>query len=119
MSALVAVAGACSSGGEDGSAGRFGAVHQNVCAAAAAARADDHSSAQRRFSDAHSGLHDLADAVEEHDRRAAAALLEAKQRAEAALGEPSPPTRELTDLADAVGGAIAAIGAEPSPRCSP
>ncbi len=116
--ALLAGGAACSGGDPPQAEGRFTRVHDGVCAALAAARAGNQAGASQDFADAHGGLHDLVVAVEEEDRTTAADLLEAKQRAEAALGEPSPPTRELTDLADAVGGAIAATGAETSP-CSP
>lgn len=110
----------CAGGADPGAEDRFGRVHEGVCAALRAARAGDHADAQRAFGDAHGGLHDLAAAVEGTDRAVAARLLEAKQRAEAALRDPSspPPAPELEVVAGAVRRAIEADGGEPPRSCS-
>ncbi len=117
---VVASGPGCAGGGDRGPEGGFGRVHEGVCAALRAARAGDHAGAQREFGDAHGGLHELATAVEETDRAAAARLLEAKQRAEAALRapSPSPPVPELEAVAAAVARAIEADGGEPPRSCS-
>ncbi|MBW3615431.1 MAG: hypothetical protein KY439_09015 [Actinobacteria bacterium] len=120
VTTVLALAGACSSRGAEGPADRFAAVHQGVCAAAAAARGGDQGGAQRAFTDVHGGLHELAGAVQDSDRGAGAALLEAKQRAEAGFRTPgAPPSQELVDLSVAVRRAIEATGAVPPPSCSP
>lgn len=120
MVAVVVAAGpGCAGDADPGAAGRFGRVHEGVCAALQAARAGDQAGAQREFGDAHGGLHDLATAVEDTDRAAAARLLEAKQRAEAALRAPSsPPVPELDAVAAAVARAIKADGGEAPRSCS-
>ena len=76
----------------------FAAVYADVCAAASAADAGDRDAAERHFVDeAHTPLHDLAEAAGTRDRAAAGRLLEAKQRVEAAV-EADAPDLELTGL---------------------
>lgn len=58
-------------------------VQATVCAAASAAAEGRTEDAREGFDDAHAGLHALADSAQEHDRSAAADLLETKQQVEA------------------------------------
>ncbi len=92
--------------------GRFGAVHTEVCAAAAAAKSGDTAAAGRRFDDVHQGLHDLAAATEDTDRAAAARLLEAKQRAEA-----EPTAEHLAALVAPVAAAVERTGGTAPANC--
>jgi hypothetical protein len=114
--AVALVAGAC--GGSDGDAaahgatGRFGAIHTEVCQAAAQAGDGDLTAARRRFDDVHQGLHDLAAAAEEADRTAAAELLRAKQRVEADLTKAT-----LDGLVGPVADAVEATGGTAPATC--
>lgn len=82
-------------------------AYQGLCESRAAAEAGDVLGASAAFqSRAHAELHSLADRVSATDREAAARLLEAKQRLEAAFADPeaaSPP---------AVAGLISALELE-------
>lgn len=65
-------------------------VVQGLCQARAVAEAGDVAGASAVFqSRAHAELHSLADRLSSTDRAAAAGLLEAKQRLEAALADPT------------------------------
>lgn len=105
---------ACGGGSGDGdtATGRFGAVHTEVCRAAAQAEAGELSTAQATFDDIHVGLHDLAVAAGEADRAVEARLLEAKQRVEARL---APDT--LAALATPVAAAVEATGGTAPTTC--
>ena len=109
---LVALA-ACASGAEEpldaleeAEALPLQIAFQGLCQSRAAAEAGDVPGASGVFqSRAHAELHTLADRLSATDRDAAARLLEAKQRLEAAFADPaaSPP---------AVAGLISALEAE-------
>ena len=101
-------------GGDDGSTatGRFGAVHTEVCRAAAQADSGERSTARTTFDDIHVGLPDLAAAAGEADRAVAARLLEAKQRVETRLAADT-----LEDLATPVAAAVEATGGTAPARC--
>ena len=89
---------------------------QGLCDARTLAEAGDVQSASDTFQGrAHAELHSLADRVAATDRDAAADLLEAKQRVEAALGSPATadPTAVaagLLTLQDQVGNAAESLG---------
>jgi hypothetical protein len=88
-----------------------------LCEAAAAPEPAD---AEAAFERAHEDLHALARELEDADQRpAAATLLEAKQRVEAAFAEDPPPadlSDQLTALVDAAAEATVAAG-RPRPAC--
>lgn len=71
------------------------------------------------FDEAHATLHVLADEVSERDRAAAAALLEAKERAESALSSEDVSSeelrRDLDALVDATIAATRAVDVEVEP----
>lgn len=110
----VVAAGACSAGdgAPDRATGRFGAIHTEVCRAAAQAEDGDLTAARRTFEDVHQGLHELAAAAEEADRTAAAELLRAKQRVEGDLTEAT-----LDGLVDPVAAAVEATGGTAPATC--
>jgi hypothetical protein len=87
---------------------------QGLCRAEALAREGDVPGARAAFVNrSHTYLHELAADVTDRDPAAAAALLEAKQRVEAALGDPTDGARlaELVaDLLDTVDAAAGAAG---------
>ena len=91
-----------------------------LCDALRAASEGDVERAAALFEDeAHGYLHELADRVGARDRSAAAELLEAKQRAEAALARPWGPeevVQALEDVGEELADAAAAIGM-PRPTC--
>lgn len=97
VAVLAAAAGACS----DGSSGAappdlpVDRVTRGLCEAAAAGDTDD---AERSFGAAHDGLHEIARALQEVDRKAAAALLEAKQEVEAGFHRRAPASELGPDL---------------------
>ena len=69
---------------------------------------------------AHDRLHELAAEVSDLDRTVAAALLEAKQRVEADLTNPSDELqRHLEDLVAATADAVAAAGRPRPDPCTP
>lgn len=76
--------------------------------------------AEERFANVHGPLHELADEVQQEDRPAAAALLEAKRAVEDTLAEPEEDHDKLADrlasLLDAVRDALAALD-RPAPPC--
>ena len=93
-------------------------VTVGLCAAATAARAGDATEARRIFFDrAHDPLHELAAAVGEQDRSAAARLLEAKEAVEAGLETGGADLADdLDQLVVATGAALVANGdAQPEP----
>ena len=110
---LLATAG-CGEGAATGGAatGRFGALHTEVCTAAAQAEDGDLAGARATFDDVHVGLHDLAAAAGEEDRAVAARLLEAKQRAETGLSAAT-----LADLVGPVRAAVEATGGTAPDNC--
>ena len=78
-----------------------------LCAALALAASGDDVGARAAFMDgAHDELHELASTVEERDRAAAAALLESKQRVEAAIVEGTGLAAPLEDLIQRTGDAV-------------
>lgn len=95
-------------------------VHDRLCAALTAAAGGDLGTARASFQDrVHGPLHDLAAAATETDRAAAARLLEAKQRVEAALASNGDSlATDLAALAPTVRAALVAIG-EPEPDPCP
>lgn len=113
----VLLAGCAGGGGEvgdpaAGATGRFGALHTEVCRAAAEAREGELGAARDRFDDVHVGLHDLAAAAGEEDRTVAARLLEAKQRVEADLRADT-----LADLTAPVAAAVVTTGGTAPDNC--
>lgn len=76
--------------------------------------------AEERFANVHGPLHELADEVQQDDRPAAAALLEAKRAVEDTLAESEVDHDRLADrltpLVDAVRDALAALD-RPAPPC--
>lgn len=76
--------------------------------------------AEERFANVHGSLHELADEVQQEDRPAAAALLEAKRTVEDTLAESEEDHDRLADrlapLVDAVRDALAALD-RPAPPC--
>ena len=89
---------------------------QGLCDARTLAQAGDVEAASDTFeSRAHAELHSLADRVAATDRDAAADLLEAKQRVEAAFGssdtaDPRAVAAGLLTVQDQVGNAAEALG---------
>jgi hypothetical protein len=117
---LVMVAAGCggTSGTDAADAPAGGAqLFADLCAAH---EAGDAETAAERFGAAHGPLHDLAREAQASDRRAAAELLEAKQRVESALagGEQARLDQRLGDLVVAARAASEAVGS-PAPPCSP
>ena len=114
LTALTAAAcgGGAGDGDGDAATGRFGAVHTEVCRAAAQAGAGELSTAQTTFDDVHVGLHDLAAAAGEADRAVEARLLEAKQRVETRLAADT-----LEALAVPVAAAVEATGGTAPATC--
>ena len=118
---LVAVlaTGACGGGGEGDqdedtapATGRFGQIHQGVCASAQFAAADDAERSKEAFDDAHFGLHALIQAVEDEDRAAAARLLEATE-----LVEREHTADHLEALAEEVAAAVEQTGGTAPDTC--
>ena len=116
---VAATLGACGGGGGDQAGGepakatgRWGQVHTNLCAAAAASAKGDRKAAEQDFDDIHAALHELAAAVERENRAAAARLLEAKQRVET-----RGSTQDLEDLAVTVAEGIRVTGGTAPKRC--
>lgn len=76
--------------------------------------------AEERFANVHGPLHELADEVQQDDRPAAAALLEAKRAVEDTLAESEADHDKLADrlapLVDAVRDALATLD-RPAPPC--
>jgi hypothetical protein len=105
---LVGTTAGCGGDGDDdeptSATGRFGQIHQGVCAAAQFAESGDRKRAEEAFDDVHFGVHALVQAVEQQDRAAAARLLQAMERVERqgttanleALVEPVAESIELT-----------------------
>ena len=94
----------------------FSVAADGLCRTAAVA--DDLAAARSVFFDTvHQPLHQLADDTTAEDRGAAAALLEAKQRVEAALdtADPSLPAA-VDELIDATGDALETLD-RPGPDC--
>lgn len=96
---------ACGDGGRPTNEGAD--VRRAVCEAWRAAADGRTDEARDAFGDAHQALHDLAAATEARDRRAAAELLEAKQRVEASA---AATPAEYRALAAAVEQALGATG---------
>lgn len=117
-SVVLVVVAACGGGGDgdDGDAGarsgRFAGVHERVCVALAAAVDGDLDEARDTFDDVHVGLHALATAAGERDRRVAARLLEAKQAVEAEVDQAS-----LAALVAPVAEAVRATGGTAPDTC--
>ena len=116
---VAAVLGACGGGGGTKAAGeptkatgRWGQVHTNICAAAAASAKGDRKTAKQDFDDIHAALHELAAAVERENRAAAARLLEAKQRVES-----QGTTQDLEDLSVTVAEGIRITGGTAPKHC--
>lgn len=107
--------------GEGGAGASFVSAHAAVCQAADAARQGDARRARALFLDlAHQSLHELAAAVQERDRAAAARLLEAKGRVETELENPGQTLAgDLDTLAATTGRAMAAAGATDPGSCRP
>lgn len=101
---------------DDGLEGRLAVASQGLCDARAHASRSDVAGATAVFNaDVHAFLHELAADLQETDRAAAAGLLEAKQRVEAALVEPARANPEevatlLADLERALAAAAEAAG---------
>ena len=91
-----------------------------LCDALRASSAGDVGRAATVFEDeAHGYLHELADRVEAQDRAAAAELLQAKQRAEAALARPWAPeevAQALEELGEELADSAATLGMQ-RPSC--
>lgn len=91
---------ACGDGSSDGAtvdigdgrvpASRLAAAGNAVCRAAGEAPGDREAARTMFFADAHDGLHTIARALEDVDRKAAADLLMAKQAVEAAFTSEAP-----------------------------
>ena len=98
----------------------LGRASAGLCDAMKAASGGDVDRAAALFEDeAHGYLHELAERVEARDRAAAAELLEAKQRAEAALARPWGPeevAQALEDLGEELADAAGILGMQ-RPRC--
>lgn len=90
----------------------YPAAVQGLCEASRVAEDDPERAHDLFFDEAHATLHVLADEVAERDRAAAAALLEAKERAESTLSSEDVSSEELrTDLDALVDATIAATRA--------
>lgn len=108
---------ACSAGTEDpATQDEFSMAAEGLCRTADVA--DDPTAARKVFYDTvHQPLHQLADDTAAEDRAAAAALLEAKQRVEAALDASDPSlAAAVDDLVDATSRALATLD-RPEPDC--
>lgn len=108
---------ACSTDDENpGTQDEFSVAADGLCRTAAVA--DDLAAARSVFYDTvHQPLHQLADDAAAEDRRAAAALLEAKQRVESALDTADPLLPAAVDeLVDATGNALDTLD-RPGPDC--
>lgn len=92
--------------------GRFGQIHQGVCAAAQFSAAGDRQRAEDAFDDAHFGIHALVQSVEQEDRAAAARLLEAMERTET-----QGSTANLESLAETVAEAVELTGGTAPDTC--
>lgn len=101
LAAVVALAGAACSGGpskvttvvvggEAVPAERLGGAAAGVCGAAGQAASDAGAARKTFIGEAHDGLHIIARALEDVDRRAAADLLRAKQAVEADFSGNAP-----------------------------
>jgi hypothetical protein len=114
--ALTLVACADASHEDKGLEGRLARASQGLCDARAHASRSDVARAAGVFNaEVHAFLHELAADLQETDRAAAAGLLEAKQRVEAALVEPARANPEevatlLADLERALAAAAEAAG---------
>ena len=112
----VAFAGCASSSATDGSGDDPAPALVAVCDAA---DADDPSAAEAAFGRAHDGLHTLARELQDLDRRDAAAdLLEAKQRVEAAFAADTVPddlSDRIATLVDATAAALTETGRPRTP----
>jgi hypothetical protein len=125
MLALAVVAAACGDESDAPPSASFGAVTPNAASEAVLGlcelrSATDVIRAEATFLDrSHATLHAIAAAAEARDRASAAALLEAKQRVEAALArEDLPPhfRRDVDSLIDATRAALDALDVE-APAC--
>lgn len=120
FAALIVVGAACGSSGASGRAARLDEAVEGLCEATTLAQGGDVEAAAEVFQDrSHEYLHVLADDLSDRDRASAARLLEAKQRVEAAFGDPiSAGPQEtaalLRDLQSALGEAATAAGLDPS-----
>jgi hypothetical protein len=124
--AIAVVAGGCrddAGDGEPAPSGSLGVVTPDAAREALLglcelASATDALQAQATFLDrSHATLHVIAAAAEARDRAAAAALLEAKQRVEAALARDHLPPRfqaDVESLIDATRAALDALGLDAS-----
>lgn len=97
LAILATGAGACSDGSSDAAPSDLPAerVTRGLCEAAAA---DDLADAEQSFGAVHGGLHEIARALQEVDRKAAAALLEAKQEVEDDFHRRAPASELDPDL---------------------
>jgi hypothetical protein len=120
LAALVLFAAACVSSGASGGVAPLDEAVEGLCRATDLARGGDVAGASGVFQDrSHEYLHVLADDLMDVDRAAAARLLEAKQRVEAAFGDPGSADPEgtaalLSDLQSALAEAATAAGLDPS-----
>lgn len=91
-----------------------------VLAELCAAQPAEPGRAEERFAGVHGRLHELAEAVQSHNRGMAAELLEAKRDVEDTLAAPAGARRELAGdlerLVAAVRDALAVLG-RPAPSC--
>ena len=103
------------------SATRLRAVSDGVCRAAREAEADPAAARLTFFAESHDGLHTIARALEDLDRKKAADLLVAKQAVEADFSAAPPPgvlRDHLTSLAAATRAGLARLDV-PVPACPP
>ena len=109
----LASAAACSTGAEDtATQDEFSAAAEGLCRTAAVA--DDPTAAREIFYDTVHQPLQLADDTATEDRPAAAALLEAKQRVEAALDTSDPSlAAAVDDLVDATSRTLATLDRPP------
>ena len=95
-------------GGAD--TGEYGEMLHSLCDASDLAEQDREAATTAFNDEVHGPLHGFADDVAQEDRAAAGAVLEAKQRVEAIVEVRGDPGPALSELTDAVEGAMAAVG---------